>query len=258
MSDEFSLREQLYKYHKIDFEKFCSIPTSTYERWVHSGCIRLNTKLKTSASISKSCQLSVTTFFDILSTPFDGCVTKDKLKENYDKCKPSQDFYDNSAGIDKIHCRLLHKSMRNMLTVPFPNEYVQQFNINMMLPNHTEYYQGRWRRVLFLFMKVRLNVKIISTQAAFDEYKAGQNFNKLTIQHPVLLACDLNDVTHKLDWVQDYKGILQGPALTWLMVFPNSHFYYVNSKFGWDFLPLPYDWLGFDMENQCITKILLY
>ena len=109
-------------------------------------------------------------------------------------------------------------------------------------------------------MKVRLNVKIIPTQAAFDKYKTEQNFNKLTIQYPVLIASedsfitDLNDVTCQLEWVQDRKGILLGPSLTWLMVFPNSHLYYVNSKFGYSFLPLPYDWLGFDIENDGIKE----
>ena len=43
-STEFSLREKLYKGHKIDFQNFFTLPTKIFERWVHGSCIKLNRK----------------------------------------------------------------------------------------------------------------------------------------------------------------------------------------------------------------------
>ena len=160
----------------------------------------------------------------------------------------------NANGIDKIDLHCLHFAMRNVGNVPLPPVEREIYDYKKITNNG-----GDGRLVMFFIMKVKLNVKIFKTDEEYTSYfykmRESPERNIDRIHYPVLIEhpkerCSLKDLKNKLNWYFIKYHVPQGPALTWIMVFPGSHFFCLKFKEkGGNYVPLPYKWLGLNEDS---------
>ena len=179
-------------------------------------------------------------------------------------------------GIDRIDLRELRLSMETVGNrddvvgkLPLPSPYRMPYNYEMI---NSCLHNGR--RIFFFLMTVKMNVKVFVSDYAFNDWVGDQNWNRRTVHYPTLTqdikkAHETDDeLKTQLNWTYNYYGVPQGPALTWILVFPFSHFYCPKIKDAplkdSSHIALPYDWLGLNVDsenenvnsNKFITKVI--
>ena len=158
---------------------------------------------------------------------------------------------DNANGIDKVDLYCLSRTMKDIGNVPIPpvNREIYDYQVFTNM-------EKDMRKILFFFMKVKLNVKIFENDTLFRDYVNKTMFDIKKVHYPAMVQdayfddCSIKELRKQLNWMGERYHLPQGPALSWIMVFPPTHFYCIKFKDDEKkYIPLPYEWLGLN-ENS--------
>ena len=232
--------------HSIN-TKAITFPPETFSQNVVKERVRYK-HIRNDKHHARAFMLGTNGFFQFFQNAFSQKLEKNKLINEYTQVHKEMNVT-NPRDIDRIDLPALCQTMINLKRLPVPPRTPMSYNYSIINSS-----QHNGTKILFFLLKVKMNVKIFVSDEEYNNYSLNTNWNKNIIYYPALIqdhgrSQDTKEqLQHQLNWVQDFYGVPQGPALSWLLIFPNSHFYCSKSKASLEkdskHLPLPYEWLG--------------